>query len=173
MRRGHLLLLHPPQPRVGGPPAVPVGRQALLPPPGKGPGSAGKVTLAGWFLIFLARFFSLAPDISGGEAGHTTPPLRQASGARRGRTAGRRSGSAPGPVRTGRAASARCTRRPNLSTAHAQGATTHPPTPGTTFPRSPCGVCGGEGGARQGLRGAEERAGAGWQQREQQQWPHS
>lgn len=56
----------------GAPIAVPGGGQALLPPPAKGPGSAGSVTLAGWFLIFLARFFSRAPDISGGVA----EPLR-------------------------------------------------------------------------------------------------
>lgn len=49
--------------------AVPGAEQALPlppPPPGKDPGSAGSVTLAGWFLIFLARFFSLAADISAG-----------------------------------------------------------------------------------------------------------
>lgn len=62
----------------GAPTAVPGGGHALLPPPAKGPGSAGSVTLTGWFLIFLARFFSRAPDISGGVA----EPVR--SGQRRG-----------------------------------------------------------------------------------------
>lgn len=57
----------------GAPTAVPAGGQALLPPPAKGPGSEDSVTLAGWFLIFLARFFSRAPDISGGVA----EPLRR------------------------------------------------------------------------------------------------
>lgn len=67
----------------GAPTAVPGGGQALLPPPEKGPGSEGSVTLAGWFLIFLARFFSRAPDISGGVA----EPLR--SEGRRGEAGGR------------------------------------------------------------------------------------
>lgn len=68
---------------TGPPTAIPGVGQALLPPPPKGPGSAGSVTLAGWFLIFLARFFSRAPDISGGVA----EPLR--SGQRRGEVGGR------------------------------------------------------------------------------------
>lgn len=67
----------------GAPTGLPGGGQALLPPPAKGPGSAGSVTLAGWFLIFLARFFSRAPDISGGVA----EPLR--SGQRWGEVGGR------------------------------------------------------------------------------------
>lgn len=78
---GHSLRGHPPRPWAGGPPAVPEGGQALLPPPGKGPGSAGRVTLAGWFLIFLARFFSLAPDISGRARGLRGEAWRRPAGA--------------------------------------------------------------------------------------------
>lgn len=116
------------------------------------------MTLAGWFLIFLARFFSLAPDISGraraarGEQTHTNPLLSRAgrrlagaayylrSGTEPGRRGGWTSGaaaggaaSATGPSRTRGAASTRG--RQTLSTAHAHGAMTPPLR--TTFPRSP------------------------------------
>lgn len=147
----HPLRGHPPRPWVGRPPALPEGGQALLPPPGKGPGSAGRVTLAGWFLIFLARFFSLAPDISGrargacGQEGHTNPPLKQAVSSQRGlldlsatggkagrgwRAVQRRAEWPPAPSRYAPAARPPPATRghPNLSTAHARGATARTPT---------------------------------------------
>lgn len=156
----------------GAPTAVPGGGQALLPPPEKGPGSEGSVTLAGWFLIFLARFFSRAPDISGGVA----EPLR--SEGRRREAGGRCSpGTSTSPALTRGAASASTRGHPRPDTAHARSPA-QPPRHYTSQKPPRAAV----GGACAGwtLRGGSG-GGAGWPegrsllqlQRRFQLWPRS
>lgn len=111
-RGGHLALRESAcQPREE-PTAVPGGGHALLPPPAKGPGSAGSVTLTGWFLIFLARFFSRAPDISGGVA--------ESSAGDDGAAAAAAPGTSHSPELTRGAASTSTRAHPRPGTAHAR-----------------------------------------------------